>query len=136
MNSQPGISWAGVIWRMIFAVALVLLTFNPSGHSFYHWLAAPPAGLSATKVFVGILLLIGWLFCLRTAFVSLGRLGVILVAALLAAGVWMLVDLGAIALTGSSAFTWVALALVGVLLGLGLSWSLIRARTTGQFEVQ
>jgi hypothetical protein len=59
----------------------------------------------------------------------------ILVAALLAAGVWLLVDLGLIALTGSSAFTWVALVLVGVLLGLGLSWSLIRERTTGQFEV-
>jgi hypothetical protein len=29
-----GISWSGVLLRMIFAVALMLLTFNPSGHSF------------------------------------------------------------------------------------------------------
>jgi hypothetical protein len=135
MTPQSGISWAGVVWRMLFAVALVLLTFNPTGHSFYHWLTAPPTGISASKAFVGILLLIGWLFCVRTAVVSLGRFGMILVAALLAAGVWLLVDLGLIALTGSSAFTWVALVLVGVLLGLGLSWSLIRERTTGQFEV-
>jgi len=28
------------------------------------------------------------------------------------------------------------LLILGVLLGLGLSWSLIRARTTGQVEVQ
>jgi hypothetical protein len=32
--------------------------------------------------------------------------------------------------------TWIALAIVGVILGLGLSWSLIRARWTGQVEVQ
>ena len=31
--ATPGISWVGVIWRMVFAVALVLLTFNPSGYA-------------------------------------------------------------------------------------------------------
>lgn len=134
--TQPGISWAGVIWRMVFAVALVLLTFNPTGHSFFHWLTAPPAGITASKSFTGILLLIGWLFCLRTAFVALGRLGVVLVAALLATGVWLLVDAGLIAISGASTMTWIALVLVGVLLGLGLSWALIRERATGQVEVQ
>ena len=37
------VSWSGVLWRMLFAIALVLLTFNPTGHSFYHWLTAPPS---------------------------------------------------------------------------------------------
>jgi hypothetical protein len=32
--------------------------------------------------------------------------------------------------------TWLALVILGVILGLGLSWSLIRARATGQIEVQ
>jgi hypothetical protein len=31
--ATPGISWLGVIWRMVFAVSLVLFTFNPSGRS-------------------------------------------------------------------------------------------------------
>ena len=126
----------GVIWRMVFAVVLVLLTFNPSGYSFYHWLTAPPVGISATKAFAGVVLLIGWVFCLRTAFVSLGMLGLALGAALLGTATWLLVDVGLLSLTGVSAMTWVALLILGALLGLGLSWSLIRARTTGQVEVQ
>jgi hypothetical protein len=29
----------GVLWRVAFALALVFVTFNPTGHSYYHWLA-------------------------------------------------------------------------------------------------
>lgn len=134
--AQPGISWGGVIWRLVFAVVLVLLTFNPSGHSFYHWFSVPPTGITASKAFVGIVLLIGWVFCIRTALVALGMLGLVLGAALLGTAVWLLVDSGWIDLSGASAMTWVVLAIVGALLGLGLSWSLIRARSTGQVEVQ
>ena len=110
--------------------------FNPSGWSFYHWLTAPPAGITALKAFAGVALLIGWIGCLRTAFVALGWLGVILCAALLGTGVWLLFDMHVLENAGSAAMTWIALAIVGIVLGIGLSWSLIRARTTGQVEVQ
>ena len=63
-------------------------------------------------------------------------IGLVLCAALLGALVWVLVDIGWLELTGGSALTWVVLVIVGLLLGFGLSWSLIRARTTGQVEVQ
>ena len=72
------VSWSGVMGRMLFAIALVLLTFNPTGHSFYHWLTAPPTGITALKAVAGIALLIGWIACLRTAFVSLGLIGLVL----------------------------------------------------------
>jgi len=133
--ATPGISWIGVIWRLVFAVALVLLTFNPSGLSFYHWLLEAQVDVAA-KALVGIALLIGWIVCLRTAFIALGMLGLVLGAALFAAAVWLLVNLGVISLSGVSALTWVALVILGLLLGIGLSWSLIRARATGQIEVQ
>jgi len=130
-----GISWSGVLMRVIFAVALVLLTYNPSGHSFYHWAVAPPPGITALKAFLGILLLIGWVICLRTAFVALGWLGVTLGVALLGTMVWLLVDMKMVDTTPSM-LVWIALVSVGVVLGIGLSWSLVRARTTGQIEVQ
>jgi hypothetical protein len=135
MNAS-GISWSGILVRIALATALVLATYNPSGYSFYHWLMAPPAGISAVKVLLGILLLIGWVICLRTAFVALGWLGVGLGAALLAALVWVLVDARLVDTHGPTALTWIGLIIVGVILGLGLSWSLIRARLTGQVEVQ
>lgn len=128
------ISWSGVLVRVVLAVALVLATYNPSGHSFYHWAVEPPPGITALKAFLGILLLIGWVVCMRTAFVALGWLGVTLGVALLAAAVWLLVDMKVVDTTPSM-LTWIALGSVGVVLGIGLSWSLIRARTTGQIEV-
>jgi hypothetical protein len=133
---QPSISWSGVGIRIVAALAIVLLTYNPSGTSFYHWLTAPPAGITAVKALAGVLLLIGWVFCLRTAYVALGRIGLILGGALLGTIVWVLVGAKVIDIANPSAFTWIVLVLVGVLLGIGLSWSLIRARTTGQVEVQ
>ncbi len=131
-----GISWGGVIARVVFALALVLATYNPSGHSFYHWAIGPPPGMTAFKAFLGILLLIGWVICLRTAFVALGWLGLTLGVALLGTAVWLLVDMKLVDTAAPTALTWIALAIVGVVLGIGLSWSLIRARATGQIEVQ
>jgi Family of unknown function (DUF6524) len=131
-----GISWGGVIARVVFALALVLATYNPSGHSFYHWAIGPPPGMTAVKAFLGILLLIGWVICLRTAFVALGWLGLTLGVALLGTAVWLLVDMKIVDTATPTALTWIALAIVGIVLGIGLSWSLIRARATGQIEVQ
>jgi hypothetical protein len=130
------ISWRGVLLRIAFAIALVLLTFNPSGHSFLHWLTAPPAEITPLKAVAGIALLIGWITCLRTAFVSLGVLGLVLGGALLAALVWLLVGLGWVSVGSTTSLVWVALLILGILLGVGLSWSLLRARATGQVEVQ
>lgn len=134
--SVPGISWSGVFIRIAIAVALVLVTYNPTGYSFYHWLSAPPAGINALKTLLGVLLLIGWVVCLRTVYIALGWLGVILGMGLLAALVWVFVDGKWIDLASPSAVAWVALLILGTILGVGLSWSLIRARLTGQVEVQ
>lgn len=131
-----GISWSGVIVRIVLALVLVLATYNPSGHSFYHWLTEPPAGITAVKTLLGVLLLIGWAVSLRTMFVALGWIGVILGAAFLAALAWVFVEQKWIDLDTPTSFAWLALLILGTVLGLGLSWSLIRARVTGQVEVQ
>ena len=55
--------------------------------------------------------------------------------ALFAAIIWLLVDRNWLTLTGS-AFVWAVLVVVGLLLGIGLSWSLVRAKATGQIEVR
>ena len=55
--------------------------------------------------------------------------------ALFVAVIWLLVDRQFLTLTGS-AIVWVSEVVVGILLGVGLSWSLLRAKVTGQIEVQ
>jgi hypothetical protein len=131
-----GISWSGVVVRIALAVALVLATYNPTGHSFYHWLTVPPTAITAVKALLGVVLLIGWVVCLRTVFVALGWLGVLLGVALLSAIAWVFVDMKWIDLDQPSEMAWLALLITGTVLGIGMSWSLVRARVTGQVEVQ
>jgi uncharacterized membrane protein AbrB (regulator of aidB expression) len=93
------------------------------------------ASITAVKAFAGALLLVGWVVCIRTAFVSLGALGLLLCSVVLGTLVWMLTDYGILDAERPSLLSWIALVAVGIILGIGLSWSLLRARVTGQVEV-
>jgi hypothetical protein len=129
------ISWLGVLVRLVGALGVVLLTYNPTGNSFYHWALRDLAHITAVKALAGALLLVGWVICIRTAFVSLGRLGVVLSALVLGTLVWVLTDYGLVDPDRPSLLSWIVLIAIGIILGIGLSWSLLRARVTGQVEV-
>ncbi|MEZ5417579.1 MAG: DUF6524 family protein [Vicinamibacterales bacterium] len=129
-----GISVTGAFIRMALAILLVLVTFNPTGYSLFHWISGAPVSVTPGKVLAVLALGIGWLICLRTAFIAMGRMGLLLGVALFGVLVWFLVDQRVISLTGTG-IVWVGLLVVGLLLGLGLSWSLLRAKATGQVEV-
>lgn len=125
---------ASIVPRVLFAVALVLLTWNPSGWSYVDWALRDRAAFDAVKAFFGVLLLGGWVFCVRSAWVSLGAVGLALVGALLATVVWMLVQFGVVEPGSTKTLLWIVLVAVGVVLGVGLSWSKVKQRATGQVE--
>lgn len=133
--AQVGFSLRGAFVRILLALVLVLGTFNPTGYSLIHWIAEPPVAVTPGKAVAVLLLAIGWIACLRTAFIALGKGGLLLGVALFATLVWFLVDRDLLTLNGSG-IVWTTLVVVGVLLGVGLSWSLLRAKATGQIEVQ
>jgi hypothetical protein len=123
-----------ILPRVLFAVALVLLTWNPSGWSYVDWALRDRASFDAVKAFCGVLLVGGWIFCWRSAWVSLGAVGIVLVAALVATIVWMLVQFGVVEPGSTKTLLWIVLVAIGVVLGVGLSWSKVRQRATGQVE--
>jgi hypothetical protein len=123
-----------LITRIAFAVALVMLTWNPSTWSYVDWALRDRSSFDAVKAFFGVLLLGGWVFCVRSAWVSLGAVGLVLVGALLATIVWMLVQFGVVAAGATKSIVWIVLVAIGIALGVGLSWSKVRQRATGQVE--
>lgn len=126
---------AGVTLRFIFALALVLCTYNPSGHSYYHWLFANLKSITPYIAIAGIALLIGWAIYLNATLRALGPLGLILAAALLACFVWLLVYWGVLTLDKFEALAWVSEVLLAGLLAIGMSWSHIRRSMSGQIDV-
>jgi hypothetical protein len=125
----------GFLWRLAFALALVLLTFNPTGHSYYHWLADGFPSVSPAEAIAGILLLLGWIFFVRTTLSAIGTLGIVLMAALFASIVWWIVSKGWLDVGNRSAMAWIVLLILGLMLGVGMSWSHIRRRLSGQAAV-
>lgn len=125
---------SSIVPRVAFAVALVLLTWNPSDWSYVDWALRDRSAFDAVKAFFGVLLFGGWVFCVRSAWVSLGAVGLVLVGALLATVVWMLVQFGVVEPGSTKTLLWIVLVAVGVVLGVGLSWSKVRQRATGQVE--
>jgi hypothetical protein len=125
----------GFLWRLAFALALVLLTFNPTGHSYYHWLADGFPSVSPAEAIAGILLLLGWIFFVRTTLSAIGTLGIVLMAALFSSIVWWIVSKGWLDVGNRSVMAWIVLLILGLMLGVGMSWSHIRRRLSGQAAV-
>ena len=125
----------GLLWRMLFALALVLLTFNPTGHSYYHWLADGFPSVSPAEAVAGLLLLLGWIFFVRTTLSAIGTVGIVLMAALFASIVWWIVSKGWLDVGNRSTMAWIVLLVLGLMLGIGMSWSHIRRRLSGQAAV-
>ena len=119
--------------RIALAVVLVVATWNPAGISYVQWALSGGGAIDAGNALVGLLLLAGWILCVRATWVSLGALGVVIAGALIAAFVWWLVSVGIVA-TDHRTFTWIALVAVGVVLGIGMGWSIVRGKATGQVE--
>ena len=123
------------IGRWLFAILLVFGTYNPSDYSYVSWLLGENAEFGPILAIVGLVLLIGWIIYLRATFMALGVIGITLGAALFAAVIWLLVDIGLISLEATGVITYIVLLILSFILATGMSWSHIRRRLTGQFDV-
>lgn len=126
----------GFLLRIVAALALVLLTYNPTGWSYHHWVFASPEGFTALKALPGALLLCGWVLYVRAAVQSLGIVGFGLAALVIGSVVWLLAAQGWIDPAKPTVAAWIALVALGLVLGVGLGWSQIRRSLTGQVDIE
>ncbi len=128
-------SFKGVLWRVLFALALVFVTCNPSGISYLAWLADGFPHVTPLKAVIGLLLIGAWVFFVRSALTSMGPVGLGLVTAFFAAIVWWMSSKGWLTLGSGATLAWVGLTIVGLVLGIGMSWASIRQKASGQASV-
>ena len=120
------------LMRLLFAMALVFLTYNPSGYSWIGWLSSDTAVVY--KAATGIVLLIGWVMFLRATWNSLGAVGTILAAAFFAIIIWLFIEWGFFALDDTAIIQWIVLVVLTGVLAVGMSWSHVRRRISGQYD--
>jgi hypothetical protein len=125
----------GFLIRLLASALLVVLTYNPAGYSYVHWVATTFPKVEPLQAIAGLVLLGAWAFFAHATWRSLGSFGVLLATALCAALVWLLVSWGWIRLSAGGVLGWIADAMLAVLLAIGVSWSILERRVTGQVVV-
>lgn len=126
--------------RVALALVLVFLSYNPiDPYSYYHWALRPLlenlSDFTILKGLAGVALLIGWGVFLSATFSSLGLIGTILTGLLLGLAIWWVIDMGWISLDRPNVLNWLILITLSLVLAAGLSWSHLRRRLTGQYDV-
>ena len=128
MRPRPGgvrerLTMEGVLARFVFALLVVGATYNPTPYSYYAWAVRTGWQWRPPLVFAGVVLLIGWVICLRLTRRSMGGLGLLLANAFLAALFWLIADWGWLPIENVAAISWIGLVSVSAILALGMSWS-------------
>jgi hypothetical protein len=121
------------ILRWLFTFFLVFSTYNPSGRSFYHWAKQDEVSAALVGV-VAVILFGGYLFLIRATWRSIKPGGAVLAAIFLTLFNVTLVDLGFVSVAADGVITVMFLASFATLLAIGVSFSAIRARLSGQID--
>lgn len=129
------LTWSGFFSRLLFALILVFVTYNPSGYSYFHWLRDVLPAVDPYIALAGISLAIGWVIYMRATLRALGFIGLLLVTAVCACIFWLLFDLGLLSIERRDVIIWVALVFQSIVLAVGISWSHIRRRLSGQVDI-
>jgi hypothetical protein len=135
MTLDMKFSLSGFGLRFLFSAILLFTTYNPEGYSYFHWVKEAFPSVSIEQAFVGVVLIIGYVIYLRATLRSLGVIGLALAFAFFGLLVGMLFKWGWISLDGQKMLSYVVEILLAVILAVGMSWSHIRRRLSGQADM-
>lgn len=125
----------GFVIRWLFAFVLLAATYNPTEWNYVRWsMANADTNLSVT-VLLGLVLFVGYIIYLRATLRSIGIFGMVLILAVVGTLLWVLFDQGVISLNNQSVNTWIAIVALSIVLSVGLSWSIVRRKLSGQADV-
>lgn len=131
--SEVRITVGGFVLRLLGAAILVFATYNPAGYSYVDWVRGGGTGALPLEVLAGLLLAAGWLFAVRSTLRSLGRPGTLLAGAIFGVVLWAVVDWQGLSV-GRETIAWFVLASLAATLAVGLSFSIVKRRLTGQVD--
>ena len=134
MASRKSFGWDGFLLRFAFAIILVFATYNPEGVSYYHWVSEALPDFTVIKAFVGVIILIGWIILIRATLGSLGFIGILLAAAFFGLAIWLIVDVLGLSTDNVRVISYIVGIMLASVLSIGVSWSHVRRRVTGQVD--
>ena len=132
-------SGSALVVRLLVSLGLVFATYNPTGYSFYHWVADGGSGPLSLKLLAGMSLLMIYYAAFRIVLAAFRRSGVIVATLIF---VLCVVELALLAPRPRerswqlyiTAGQYVVLLAIAILVSFGISWSSLIERLTGQLQ--
>ncbi len=125
----------GFFVRWLVAFTLLVSTYNPTPWNYAAWTQANWEVQTPLVVFMGLVLFVGYIIYLRATLRSIGTFGMGLVLAIFGSLTWVLYDWGVLSLENRDLNLWLALVALSLVLGIGLSWSILRRQLSGQADI-
>ncbi len=134
MAARKGFGWDSFLVRFVFAIIVVFATYNPEGVSYYHWIAEEFPTFTILKAFVGVVLLIAWIILIRATLGSLGFIGILFASAFFGLAIWLIIDVIGLSADNQRIISYIVAIMLASVLSIGVSWSHIRRRISGQVD--
>jgi hypothetical protein len=125
----------GFLLRWLFAFCLIAATYNPTDINFVRWAMTNGQDQLSVTVLAGLVLLVCYVIYLRATLRSIGAFGMMLILALVGALLWVAYDFGVLDLQNRALTMWIGIFALSLVLGIGLGWSIVRRKLSGQADV-
>lgn len=125
----------GFLLRWVFALVLLVATYNPTSLNYVRWSMGNFDTQLPMIVLAGLILLVGYIVYLTATLRSIGAFGMLLILAIVGAILWVLWDRGVISLSNPGFVTWIVIVALSLVLAVGMHWSILWRRLSGQLEV-
>lgn len=122
----------GILLRWLGAFLLLAAIFNPTRWNYVTWARESWGQQTPLIVFSGLILAVAAMVYLVATMRSIGLLGALVILAIFAAGLWVLTDWGLLGLENSALNIWLGILALSLILGVGMSWSILRQKISGQ----
>lgn len=119
--------------RLVYALVVVWVTYNPTQYSLYKWVQTSDAAMSSKAFAIGGAVIVWGIF----AFLSkkaLGTVGLIAMFGISGLATWFLIDHGYLDLTNASEAQWYTTFIVSILFAVGMATGILIRRLSGQMS--
>lgn len=120
--------------RWLVALVLVMVTYNPTSLNYINWATNNYETQLSVVILLGLILMVAYAVFIRATLRSIGKVGIGMIVAVIGVLLWVLYDKGLLDPANTTVMTWIGLITLSLILGIGLSWSIIRRRISGQLD--
>jgi hypothetical protein len=120
--------------RWLLSAAVVFSAYNPSGYSYFGWVAVAPR-LTIVQVFVGILLLTALIGLVRMAYATVGYVGGATIVIMLGMGLVFIVGIGLATFDEITITTYAVEVWISLTLAIAIGWAFVQKRISGERSI-